>query len=120
MGQRFKQEQNRRVTTAWWPLIGFGVLVVLGGLSYALSDLVIGYLTTAHLVIGTFSVLPLLFPAEWPHIAKQAAVAFVLFMIMFVIAMIAMFSVITPPGEDETTISLADVRADKERRKKRH
>jgi hypothetical protein len=117
--RQFKKVEDPRVTTAWWPVIGFGVLVVLGGLSFALSDLALGYLTSAHLVVGPMTVLPLAFPQEWPHIARQAAVSFILFMIMFVLAMIVMFSFISPASEDDTTIPLDEVRKEKERRKRR-
>src|SRR5512139_3372025 len=91
-------------------LIGFIVLIVLGGLSFAVSGAAVRFLSTANVVLGTARVLPIKFPPTWSPLGHQAVVAFGIFMILFVIAMIIMFTFMKPPGTSELDVSLDQMR----------
>jgi len=101
-------------------LIGFIILVVVGGISFLVSGPVLGFLTTANLTLGMSGIklLPLAFPANWSQLADQAAVAFGLFMILMVIMMIILFTFMKPSTQGETSVSMDQMRREVEARKR--
>lgn len=102
-------------------LIGFIILVVVGGFSFAVSGPVLGYLTTANVTIGMSGIqlLPLAFPAGWSTLADRAAVTFGIFLVVFVLAMIVLFMFMKPSSQDERSVSLDDMRREVAERKRR-
>ena len=102
-------------------LIGFIIIVVIGGFSFLVSSPVLDFLTTANVTLGLSGIklLPLTFPADWSRLGDQAAVAFGIFMIVFVIAMIILFTFMKPSTESEMSVSLEDMRKEVAERKRR-
>ncbi len=102
-------------------LIGFIIIVVIGGFSFLVSGPVLNYLTTANVTLGLSGIklLPLAFPPEWSRLGDQVAVAFGIFMIIFVIAMIILFMFMKPSTQSENSVSLEDMRREVEARKRR-
>jgi hypothetical protein len=99
------------------PLIGFIVLIVVGGLAYLVSPAIVKWLTTTQLTFGSLGqVLPIQFPEAWPEMMTRIVVAVAIFAIVFIIAMIPIFAMVgTPKGEMD--VDLGKVRD--ERKKKR-
>ena len=102
-------------------LIGFIMLVVVGGISYLISGPFTQYLKTAHVTIGAtgLKLLPLYFPADWSPLASQLAVAFFIFLVLFVVAMIILFTFMRPSTRTETSVSIDVLRQEKAAKKKR-
>jgi len=102
-------------------LIGFIILVVVGGFSFLISGPILGFLTTANVTLGQSGIklLPLTFPAEWSQLADQAAIAFGIFLIVFVLSMIVLFSFMKPSTESETSVSMEQMRQEVAARKRR-
>ncbi len=102
------------------PLVGFILLLVVGGFSALAAPLVVGWLQTAELTFGLlgWKVLPIQFPASWPPIAAHVLVGLVIFVVVFTILMIVLFSLMKPPRE-EMNVELSTVRARKGQRKRR-
>jgi hypothetical protein len=101
-------------------LIGFIILVVVGGFSFAVSGPALHFLRTAHVTVGMSGIklLPLEFPANWSPLANQMAVAFGIFLVVFAIAMIILFLFMKPSTQDEYSVSLDVMRREVEARKK--
>ena len=101
-------------------LIGFIIMIVVGGFAFAVSGPVVRYLTTANVKIGMsgIALLPLKFPEDWSPLANQLAVAFGIFLVIFVIAMVILFMFMKPASQDERSVSLDVMRKEVEARKK--
>jgi hypothetical protein len=100
-------------------LVGFIILIVVGGFSFLVSGPVQRFLMTANVSLGPAKLLPIQFPAGWSPLVNQAAVAFGLFLIIFVLAMIVLFLFMKPRTYDERNVSLDDMRKEVEARKRR-
>ena len=84
-----KATKTREQVNAFVPLVGFIVLVILAAFAYLVSSRALRWVTTAHVTLGMFTVLPVSFPGEWPSFVPQLVVGFVIFLALFVVAMIA-------------------------------
>lgn len=102
-------------------LIGFIVIIIVGGVSFAISGPVTNFLQTTNLVLGASGIklLPLTFPADWSPLGNQLAVTAGLFLVMFVIVMGVMFTFMTPSTQSETSVSMDSIRQEAKARKKR-
>lgn len=102
-------------------LIGFIMLIVVGGVSYLISGPFTQYLTTAHVTVAAsgLQLLPLSFPANWSPLAGQLAVAFFVFLVIFALAMIVLFMFMRPSTRTETSVSVDVLRQEKAARRKR-
>jgi hypothetical protein len=102
-------------------LIGFIVIVLIGGGSFAVSGPVTNYLQTATVVLGAsgIKILPIAFPPDWSPLANQLAVTAGLFIVLFVIAMLIMFIFMTPAGQDDLSVNMNTIRQEAKARKKR-
>lgn len=102
-------------------LIGFILLIVVGGFSYFVSAPLTVYLTTAHVTAGAtgLKLLPLSFPADWSPLASQLSVAFFVFLVLFVVLMIIFFLFMRPSSQSETSVSVDVMRQEKAAKKKK-
>jgi len=102
-------------------LIGFIVIVIIGGFSFAVSAPVAYWLKTTTVVAGASGVkiLPLAFPPEWPPIGQQLAVTVGLFLILFVLAMVLMFAFMRPSTASEMDVNMDVMRREAAAKKKR-
>lgn len=102
-------------------LIGFIMLIVVGGISFLVSGPLLHYLTTTDLRLGMsgIKVLPIFFPSTWSPLGSQAAVAFVVFLFMFAIVMIILFMFMRPSNRGDTSVSIDVLRQEKAAKKKR-
>ncbi len=100
------------------PLVGFILLIVVGGFSVLAAPSVTTWLQTANLTFGAlgWKVLPIQFPAGWPPIVSHGLVALVLFGVVFTVLMIVLFALMKPPTE-ELDVELKTVRARKGKRR---
>lgn len=120
MGRNIKSTEYEKQTNPMLPLVGFVVLLILGGLSFLASPYIVQWLKTTTFSLGGFiKVLPVQFPPNWPLIVDQIAVTLVLFVLFFTIVMIALFSFMKPPGVDETSVSLDTLRREKQQKRRR-
>ena len=110
-----KKEQNPMLG-----LIGFIIMVVVGGISFLISGPLTRYLTTAHLTVGMtgLKLLPVKFPPDWSPLAGQLAVAFGVFLVVFVFSMLILFIFMKPPSKDEMNVDIDILRKEVEARKK--
>ena len=121
MPQNYEIVDERKRQNPMLGLIGFIVIVLIGGGSFAVSGPVTNYLQTATLVLGASGIklLPIAFPPDWSPLANQLAVTAGLFLVLFVIAMGIMFIFMTPSSQDDTTVSMDTMRQEAKARKKR-
>jgi len=121
MPQNFETVDESKRPNPMSGLIGFIVIVVIGGFSFAVSAPVTHWLKTTTVVAGAsgLKLLPLIFPPEWPALGQQLAVTAGLFLILFVIAMVLLFAFMRPSTADERSVSMNDMRQEAQARKKR-
>jgi hypothetical protein len=102
-------------------LIGFIILIVVGGISFALSGPIMVWLQTAQVVIGpsAIKVLPIQFPPDWSPLGDQTAVAFGVFLLVFGVIMLVLFSFMRPSFSDPRDVSLDTLRREAAERKRR-
>lgn len=114
-------QKKKEKVNAFVPLIGFILLVILAAFSYLISSSALRWVTTAHLTLGMFAVLPLSFPGEWPSFVPQLVVGFVIFLALFVLAMIAILPFMggSNPDEEFSKDAREYVRDEYKRRTKR-
>ena len=116
------QQSQKSKSNPMGGFIGFIVLVILAGLSYAVSDPVLTWLQTTNLPLGSTGIklLPIKFPADWPRIASQLAVSGGLFLVVFVVTLLVLFTFMRPAEtDDETTVSIADIKRERASKKRR-
>jgi predicted acyltransferase len=121
MPQNFEIVDESKRQNPMLGLIGFIVVILIGGGSFAVSGPVTNYLQTANVVLGASGVkiLPMAFPPDWSQLGNQLAVTAGLFLILFVIAMLLMFIFMTPKSEGETSVSMDTIRQEAKARRKR-
>jgi hypothetical protein len=101
-------------------LIGFIVLVVVGGISYGLSIPLLPYVTKTKMMLGAAQILPIRFPPDWTPLMNQLAVTFAIFLVLFVISMIVLFMFMKPISQDDQYVNLDVMRQEvKDRRRSR-
>lgn len=116
------EQAKKSKTNPMAGFIGFIMLVILAGLSYAVSDPVLTWLQTTEMRLGSTGIklLPIKFPADWPRIASQLAVSGGLFLITFVLTLLVLFTFMRPAQTgDETTVSIAEIKREKASKKRR-
>jgi hypothetical protein len=103
------------------PFIGFVVIVVLGVLAYLASPSIIEWMATTDLKLGGvgLTVFPIAFPKNWSLITQRLVVTAAFFLIFFVILMIPLSLIMKPSGENELDVRLADLRTEKQKKKKK-
>jgi hypothetical protein len=111
------QDGEKTGTNPFLPIVGFILMVGIGGMAYLSAPTLRRYAETQRLsVLGT-RVLPMAFP-DWPDVAIHAAIAFVIFVIVFSFAMfIAMLLIPSRRVEDETTKWLEQQQKEKKKRR---
>ena len=121
MPQNYEIVDDRKRPNPMSGLIGFIVIVLIGGGSFAVSGPVTNYLQTATVVLGAsgIKILPLAFPPDWSPLANQLAVTAGLFLVLFVIVMAVMFIFMTPASQDELSVNMDTMRQEAKARKKR-
>jgi hypothetical protein len=114
-------DREEKETNPLLSLIGFVVLIVLGILSFFVSPRIVRWLTTTELKLGALGlpVLPITFPETWPFIVDRLVVTLIMFIIFFAIGMIVWSAIAKPPEIDERDVSIAKLRAEKAKSKKR-
>jgi Trk-type K+ transport system membrane component len=105
-------EVRQTKNSAWFPLIGFIVFVILAALSFFVAPNVAQFLTTETWTLGVTRVLPMRFPDTWTDIQIRLAAAAGLFMVLFALATIVMLTIMGSPMSD-TDISLKEIRETK-------
>jgi flagellar basal body-associated protein FliL len=116
-----KDRKAKEQANAFVPLIGFIVLVILAVFAFLVSGSALRWVTTAHLTVGMFDVLPMSFPGDWPSFVPQLIVGFVIFLVLFVLAMIAILPFMggSNPDEEFSKDARDYVREEYKRRTKR-
>lgn len=117
--RNYESTEGQKQQNPMLGLIGFIILIVVAGFSFAVSGLVVGWLQGGNFSLGPLKVLPMQFPADWPPIADQIVVALALFLLIFVIMMVILFMFMKPPTYDERNVSLDEMRREVEARKRR-
>jgi uncharacterized membrane protein YhaH (DUF805 family) len=118
MTRNFVEADTKKGRDAYWPIIGFIMIVVLGGIAYVISPGVVSWLTHTSWSTATGSVLPIHFPPTWSSTTVQLVVALGIFLVLFVIATIGLLIVMgTPSGP--TDVSLQELRNEKKKTSKK-
>ncbi len=119
MGRHVPEKPKEEKPNPIMPLVGFFLLLILGGLSYLVSPTIANWLAMAEVTLGKdFKLLPITFPPEWPSFAPRLVVTLVMFGVFFVVVMILLF-LFMKPGGSTSDVTLQQVREEKDRKKKR-
>lgn len=102
-------EVRKTRNTAWIPLTGFIVLLVLAGFSFFIAPNVARWLSTETWTLGVTRVLPIRFPSAWTEFQVQLSVAAGIFLALFALATIIMIALMGSPM-GETDVSLKEIR----------
>ena len=96
-----KRDEKGKKQNPFLPIVGFILLVGLGGFSYAVAPTARHFLETTRFRPSGINILPMAFPTDWPDPAVNAAVALAIFVILFGLAMlIALMLAPTRRAED--------------------
>lgn len=114
MPQNFIEAPKAKAGSAWIPLIGFVMLIVIAIISYLVAPLFQDWLTHAKWALAGTTILPLDFPATWTDEMVRLAVAAMVWLGLFAIGMIVLLLMMGSPLQ-ETDINLADIRKEKEK-----
>nr|MBN1228548.1 hypothetical protein [Anaerolineae bacterium] len=112
------QQIPRKHRNPFIPLLGFILLIVIGGGSYLVAPVATDFLQTTSLSIRTWSILPLQFPPEWPSLVTHLVVAFGIFFVVFVLLLLLAFLLMKPPA-DERDVNIAELRAERDKKRRR-
>lgn len=106
---------------AFIPLIGFIVMILVGGFSYLVAAPVKEFVTTQEFYFGSFGwqIFPVAFPATWPESMQTLVVGGVVFMFLFIIFMIIMLLLLPTPNSEYQDIIKEQQAAKKQSKKKR-
>ncbi len=99
------------------PIVGFILMVGIGGLAYLFAPTVRRYVETNRLAVMGTQILPLTFP-DWPDVAVNAAIAFIFFLVFFSIAMFLALA-LSPQRRSEDDAAKWVEQQVKERKKRR-
>ena len=120
MGRQNVVQQEEKPQNPLLPIIGFVVILIVGGAAFWVSPRVVWWLQNTNFKLaGLIKVFPIDFPKGWSPLANQLAVTLFLFIILFTIVMSALFFVMRVPGSDETDVSLDEIRREKQKMMKR-
>ena len=101
-------------------LVGFVVMIVVGGISFVIAPRAIDFVTTTQFSFGIVQVLPIQFPSDWPAIMRQLVMTLALFLVFFALLMIPLAAVIKPEIDDkEMEVSIGEMRKKKAEQRKR-
>jgi hypothetical protein len=114
MPQNFVETAEKRAVTAWVPVIGFGMFVILAIVSYLLAPAFHGWLTEAEWVVVGTKILPLKFPGAWSDDTVRLVVAGMLWLGLFAISMFVLLLTMGSPLKEDD-VSLAQIRKEKEK-----
>ena len=101
------------------PIVGFFVLLIVGGGVYLASPAIITWLGNTSLTFGAFGwqILPLLMPPSWPPLMQRLVITGFGFMIVFIMVVIVLM-LFMKPEQDEISVNLNDIRREKAARQK--
>lgn len=120
MGRRNIIEQEKKQQNPMLPIIGFVVMLVVGGLAFWASPRMVWWLkTTKFKFAGLIKVLPIEFPKDWSPLANQLAVTSFLFILLFTLVMAVMFFLTGKSAVGDTDVSLDEIRREKQKMMKR-
>lgn len=114
MPQNFVESAESKASTAWLPVIGFGLFIVIAILSYLLAPAFHGWLTEAKWVLAGTKILPLVFPSAWSDETVRLVVAGMLWLGLFTISMFVLLVTMGSPLKEDD-VSLAEIRKEKEK-----
>lgn len=103
------------------PVLGFVLVVVVGGLAFLVSPRVVVWLKTTHfsLAFGLLPVLPIKFPQGWSPLTNQLVVTAFMFLVIFTLVMSTILFVTSKSAVGETDVNLDEIRREKQKRMKR-
>src|SRR5438552_3094270 len=108
MPQNFTEAPKQKAATAWIPLIGFVMLIVLAIISYFLALPFHTWLTHAKWALAGTTILPLTFPNTWTDDQVRISVAVMVWLGLFATSMVIMLMFMGSPMS-ETDVNLADI-----------
>jgi hypothetical protein len=114
MPQNFVETAEKRAVTAWIPVIGFVMMIVIAILSYLLAPAFHGWLTDAEWVLAGTKILPLTFPGAWSDETIRLVVAGMLWLGLFAITMFVLLLTMGSPLKEDD-VSLSQIRKEKEK-----
>jgi hypothetical protein len=117
MGRRNYVEAEKKQQSPMLPIIGFVVILIVGGAAFLVSPRVVTWLGTTHFSLGgLITVLPIAFPKGWSPLANQLAVTAFMFILLFTIVMSGILFFIGKSVVGETDVNLDDIRREKQRK----
>lgn len=120
MGRHNYVEAEKKQQNPMLPIIGFVMILILGGAAYLISPVVVTWLRTTHFSLGgLITVLPIAFPKGWSPLANQLIVAAFLFILLFALVMSGMFFVSGKSAVGEDDVSLDEIRREKQKMMRR-
>ncbi len=120
MGRRNYAETGEKKQNPMLPIIGFVVIVIVGGAAFWASPRMVTWLKTTQFKLGgLITVLPIEFPKGWSPLANQLAVTAFLFILIFTIVMSVMFFFTGKAAMGESDVSLDEIRREKQKQMKR-
>ena len=76
------------------PVVGFILLVGFGGFAYVIAPTARRFAETRPVRLGSMQVFPMEFPADWPDVAINGAIALIIFLVLFGIGMVIALAVV--------------------------
>ncbi len=116
----YRKDEREKKPGAFIPLIGFIVMILVGGVSYLVADPVKAFVTTQEFYFGTFGwqIFPVVFPSTWPESMQTLVVGGIVFLFLFIIFMIIMLILLPTPNSEYQDI-IKEQQAVKKKPKKR-
>src|SRR5262245_42286707 len=114
MPQNFVEAPEQKASSAWVPVIGFAMMVILAIVSYLLAPAFHGWLTEAEWDLVGTRILPLVFPGSWSDETIRLVVAGMLWLGLFAISMFVLLLTMGSPLKEDD-VSLASIRKEKEK-----
>lgn len=120
MGRRNYVEADKKQQNPMLPIIGFVIMLIVGGAAFWVSPRMVFWLkTTQFKIAGLITVLPIEFPEGWSPIANQLAVTTFLFILLFTVVMAGILFLTGNTAMGETDVSLDEIRREKKKMMKR-
>ncbi len=119
MGRHNYVEAETRKQHPMAPIIGFVIMLVVGGVAFLLSPRMVWWLKTTHFKLaGLITVLPIEFPKGWSALANQLVVTLFLFVLIFALVMTGILFLTGKSAMGEKDISLDEIRREKQKKMK--
>lgn len=112
----YQEAETNKKSNPYIALMGFIIIVLVGGVSYLAAPMLRTWLTTTTWFVAGTRVLPIRFPA-WDLLTQDLAVAAGMFLVLFAVVMILLLVVMGSPA-GPTDVSLQEIRAEKKRKEK--